>query len=136
MNYNKFSDFVIKKNFPNYIPVKNRYDFEYDIYAYYNEYYATPYETQQRRIMRNYLSNQQDIKKSNKNFFKNDKTKIFNFLYTNGLTYMIIEDKMKNVIQMFILINKIWCPFKRFSNKDECNKFITYIKTNALKSYP
>ena len=56
MNYNKFSDFIIKYNAPNYIPVKNRYDFEYDIYAYYNQYYATPYETQQRRIMRNYLS--------------------------------------------------------------------------------
>jgi hypothetical protein len=121
---------------PNYIPVKNRYDFEYDIYAYYNQYYATAAETQQRRIMRNYLSNQQTIKQYNKNPFINNKSKKFNFLYTYGQTYMIVEDKLKENIVMYILINNNWCPFKKFSTKTECTQFIDFIKSRALKSYP
>lgn len=136
MNYNKFSDFIIQPSFPNYLPVKNRYDFEYDIYAYYNQYYATPAETQQRRIMRNYLSNEQTIKQYNRNPFKNNKNNIFNFLYTIGQTYMIVENKVSGAIQMYILIKKNWCPFKRFSTKPECIQFINLIKSYALKSYP
>ena len=54
-------------NLPNYIPVVNKQTWEYDIYAYYNQYYATEYETQQRRNYRNYINSQNDIKKSNKN---------------------------------------------------------------------
>jgi hypothetical protein len=130
------NNYIVRNKYPNYIPVKNRYDFEYDVYAYYNQYCATSYETQQRRIMRNYFSNQQTIKQFNKNVFINNKTKIFNFLYTNGLTYMIVEDKMQNNIVIYILINNSWCTFKKFSNKLECQQFINLIKSNALKNYP
>jgi len=136
MNYNKFSDFVIKPTLPNYIPVKNRYDFEYDIYAYYNQYYASAAVTQQRRVMRNYLSNEQFTKKSNRNPFINNKTKTFNFLYTYEQTYMIVEDRLKKSIIMYILIKNNWCPFKKFSTTTECKQFIDFIKSRALKSYP
>jgi len=121
---------------PNYIPVKNRYDFEYDIYAYYNQYYASAAETQQRRLMRNYLSNEQVIKQYNRNPFKNNKSKTFNFLYTYEQTFMIVEDRLKNIIIMYILIKNNWCPFKKFSTITECKQFIDFIKSRALKSYP
>ena len=43
-------------NLPNYIPVVNKQTWDYDVLAYYNQYYATAYETQQRRNYRNYLN--------------------------------------------------------------------------------
>lgn len=120
-------------NLPNYLPVKNRYDFEYDIYKYYNQYYASSYVTQQRRIMRNYLSNQDTVKQNNRNPFINNQNKKFSFLYNYDQTYMIVQNK-NNIINMFLLINNHWCPFKKFSNKNECNTFINFIKSHGLKN--
>ena len=63
-----------------YIPVNNMQDFNFDVYSYYNQYYASPYVTQQRRILRNYLNNQQSIKEANQNPFLNNNGKKFNLL--------------------------------------------------------
>jgi len=120
-------------NLPNYLPVKNRYDFEYDIYKYYNEYCASSSVTQQRRIMRNYLSNQETVKQYNRNPFINNQNKKFSFLYNYDQTYMIVQNK-NNSINMFLLINNHWCPFKKFPNKNECNTFINFIKSHGLKN--
>ena len=54
---------------PVYIPVTSMQAFNYDGYSYYNEYYASPATTQNRRILRNYESNNQTLKKSNANPF-------------------------------------------------------------------
>ena len=95
---------------PNYIPVKNYSDFEYDVYSYYNQYCASSKTTQDRRIMRNYLNNLESIKKSNQNPFMNKKGKNFYFYYVNNQTYMIIQEGSN--VRTFININKNWCQVK------------------------
>jgi len=95
---------------PNYIPVKNYSDFEYNVYFYYNQYFASPKTTQDRRIMRNYLNNLESIKKSNQNPFMNNKGKKFYFYYVNNQTYMIIQEESN--VRTFININKNWCQVK------------------------
>jgi hypothetical protein len=97
---------------PNYIPVKNIQDFNYDVYSYYNQYCASPRVTQNRRVMRNYLSNQNEVKKFNQNPFLNNKNKTFNFLYTNEQTYMFVKEN--NILSTYILINNNnWCLQRR-----------------------
>ena len=93
---------------PNYIPVKNMEDFNYDTYCYYNQYYASPAITQQRRILRNYYNNQQSIKEFNINPFINNKNKKYYFSYINLNTYMIIEDLITKKIDTYLLNNKCW----------------------------
>jgi hypothetical protein len=116
---------------PNYIPVKNEQDFNYDVIAYYNQYYASPYVTQQRRILRNYLSNQQTIKEFNRNPFINNKNKKYYFLYTYAQNYMIVENP--NSKDLYILINKNWCKMRTFKNDINCNELVNFIKNNSLK---
>ena len=122
--------YIKKSTIPNYIPVKNMQDFNYDVIAYYNEYYASPAETQRRRILRNYYSNQQTIKQFNKNPFINNKNKKFNFLYTYEQNYMIVENE--NSIDLYILINKNWCRMAHFKNKISCSDLIRFIKEKTL----
>ncbi len=110
---------------PNYIPVKNMADFNYDVIAFYNQYYASPKTTQRRRLLRNYISNNQVIKQYNQNPFINNKGKTFNFLYTYDQNYMIVQTK--ETTTLYIYINKCWCKMGIFDNKTECYKFITLI---------
>jgi len=112
---------MIYMNKPNYIPVKNMKDFNYDVISYYNQYYASPYVTQQRRILRNYINNNQTIKQSNKNPFINNGDKKFYFLYTYAQNYMIIENQKLGTTDMYIYINKNWCHFKHLVNKQACS---------------
>lgn len=95
----------IKPSNTNYIPVKNMADFNYDVYSYYNQYTASPYVTQQRRILRNYYNNNLSVKKFNKNPFLNSNNKI-NFLYTFAENYMIIEKN--NKLYIYLWINNVW----------------------------
>ena len=92
---------------PTYIPVTSKATFDYDVVSYYNEYYASPYITQYRRILRNYINNVNATKEFNQNPFIN-KNKKYNFLYTNGQTYMFIENNNSNIINKYILINNCW----------------------------
>lgn len=114
-----------QKNFtplPTYIPVKTMADFNYDVISYYNEYYATEYETQQRRILRNYYNNNQSIKESNRNPFINNKDKKFNFFYSYAQNYMFVEDNKTKIIDIYILINKSWCKIKSLSKNIACEQ--------------
>jgi hypothetical protein len=134
-NYDDLSKFV-KPSRTNYIPVKNYRDFTRNVYTYYNQYCAPPKITQERRILRNYINNQNSIKKSNINPFFNNKNKIFNFLYTEELTYMLIQNSNKSV-DTYILINNQWCPFRRFNgiNCKELENFLKRYKKNDLFNY-
>jgi hypothetical protein len=109
-NYNIINNYFSKQN---YIPVKNYADFEYDVYSYYNQYYASEKTTQNRRIMRNYLNNQESIKKSNQNPFMNKQGKKFYFYNANNQMFMIIQEGCN--IRTFININKNWCQIKNMS---------------------
>lgn len=131
-NYDDISKFV-KPSRQNYIPVRNYADFTADVYLYYNQYYASAKVTQERRILRNYINNQNSIKKSNINPFFNNQNKKFNFLYTNELTYMLIQYANKS-IDTFILIDKLWCPFKRF-NGINCNELKKFLIQHSSKYY-
>jgi hypothetical protein len=134
-NILKNNNFIYYRNYngPNYIPVKNYKDFEADVYLYYNQYYASPWVTQQRRIMRNYINNNNSIKKSNKNPFFNNKNRKFNFIYGEGETYMIIENSNKS-IEIYIWINNGWCLQKNL-NKINCKVLENIIKNYAVKNY-
>ena len=120
---------------PNYIPVKNMQDFNYDVYAYYNQYYAPAAVTQQRRILRNYHSNNQTIRQFNRNPFINNQGKIYNFLYTYSQNYMFVQDNRNNVTDMYIYINSGWCMMKRFKSKIDCKEFENIVKEYGLKKY-
>lgn len=103
---------------PNYIPVTNQATWNYDVLSYYNEYYATPYETQQRRIMRNYNNNQKTIADSNKNNYTNNQGKKFCFLYTQTQNYMLVQytDPGKKYADLFMVVNGVWQHVKRMQN--------------------
>lgn len=115
---------------PVYIPVTNMQTFNYDVYSYYNQYYASPAVTQQRRIMRNYKSNNETIKKSNANPFFNSKGKKFNFLYSYAQNYMIVQNS--NSTDVYILIDQSWCKIKHFDNIN-CSELKEFIKSIAIK---
>lgn len=115
--YNNILNKMNQTGLPNYIPVKNMKDFNYDVYSYYNQYYASPYVTQQRRILRNYYNNNQSIKESNKNVFMNNSSQKINFLYTLCENYMIIEKN--NKLYIYLWVNNIW-KFAGCANKDKC----------------
>jgi hypothetical protein len=108
-----------------YIPVKNMEDFNYDVYAYYNQYCASPYVTQQRRILRNYLMTQNDIKVANKNNFINNADKKFYFFYTLTNNFMLIVYENKGYADLFMVVNKTWNFVRKINN---CN--ITTIVNN------
>jgi hypothetical protein len=103
---------------PNYIPVTNQATWNYDVLSYYNEYYATPYETQQRRIMRNYINNQKTIADSNKNNYTNNKGKKFCFFYTQTQSYMLVQytDPGQKYADLFTVVNGVWQHVKRMQN--------------------
>jgi len=129
INYFNYSN---NENLPNYIPVKNIADFNYNVISYYNEYSASAKITQNRRILRNYKMYQDSLKKSNKNPFINNNNKKFNFLYTNQQTIMIVESS--NVcIDMYILINKCWCKLRHFSDINNCKEYINKILSVPIK---
>ena len=113
---------------PNYIPVKNYADFTTDVYLYYNQYYASPYVTQQRRILRNYINNNNTIKQNNINPFINNKNIKFNFVYGEGETYMVVQNANKS-IDIYIKIGVNWCLQRHF-DKINCKEL-----DNILKSY-
>lgn len=100
----------------NYIPVKNMADFNYDVIAYYNQYYASPYVTQQRRNIRNYLMTQNDIKVANKNNFINNADKKFYFFYTLTNNFMLIVYENKGYADLFMVVNKTWNFVRRINN--------------------
>jgi hypothetical protein len=126
MNINDFNN----TKPPTYIPVTNKQTFDYDVISYYNEYYASPYVTQNRRIMRNYLANVNTTKQYNRNPFIN-KNKKYNFLYTYSQTYMIVEDS--NKIDIFILINNCWKHQNCITNKNNCEILKNIIKNNIIR---
>lgn len=117
--YNNILNKMNQNTLPNYIPVKNMMDFDYNVYAYYNQYCASPYITQQRRILRNYYNNNQSVKESNKNVFMNNNCQKINFLYTSSENYMIIEKN--NKLYVYLWVNNIW-KFAGCSNKNKCIK--------------
>jgi hypothetical protein len=117
--------------FPEYIPVINKQTFDYDVLSYYNQYYASPRVTQNRRIMRNYINNSNTTKKYNINPFINNKNKKYNFLYTYGQTYMIVEESNKIII--YILINNCWKYQNCITNKYNCNVLDYIIKNNIVR---
>ena len=136
--YNNFTvnQFNTYNNFyaPNVIyPVTTMQQFDYNVYSYYNQYYASAKVTQDRRLLRNYYNNQTSIAAFNKNPFINNKGKKFNFLYTNQQNYRFIENKDKS-IDVYIYINKCWCHMKHYLNKDDCKNFF-YIKNRDELSY-
>jgi hypothetical protein len=143
-NYNKINNYFNKStapyNYPNYIPVNNYADFTIDVYTYYNQYYASPKTTQNRRIMRNYLNNQSSIKQFNQNPFKNNKGKLFYFFNSEIQSYMVIEyttnlipQKPNGSLDVFILINSHWCLVKHVPDKNSCKEFENFLKRNAVQ---
>jgi len=124
---------MINYNSPNYIPVKNYKDFEADVILYYNQYYASPQTTQNRRIMRNYQNNLNSIKQFNKNPFFNNKNIKFNFIYGYGQTYMIVQYADKSV-SIFIKIDTHWC-LQRHLQKVDCKELANILKEYAVKNY-
>lgn len=138
-NYNIINKYL---NFygSNYIPVNNYGNFEADVYLYYNQYYASPKTTQNRRILRNYTNNNYSIKKWNKNPFINNKGKIFYFFQSLIQSYMVIEyttnlipNKPKGSLDVFIKINTNWCLLKHVPDKNSCKEFEHFLKNNALQ---
>jgi len=128
LNYQQALDKINnEESCPVYIPVTNMQTFNYNVYSYYNEYYASASITEKRRSMRNYQSNNETIKKSNINPFINNKGKKFNFLYTYAQNYMIVQDS--NSTDVYILINKSWCKLKHFSNYMDCDQVKEFIKS-------
>ena len=111
-NYDDISNFV-KPSSKNYIPVRNYADFTVDVYTYYNQYYASPYVTQQRRILRNYINNNNTIKQNNINPFINNKNIKFNFVYGEAETYMVVQNANKS-IDIYIKIGVNWCLQRHF----------------------
>jgi hypothetical protein len=113
--------------YPNYIPVINKQTFNYNVKSYYNEYFASPSITQNRRIMRNYINYVNATKKFNKNSFIGQSiNKKYNFLYTYGQTYMIVESN--NKIDIYILINNCWKRQNCITNKNNCEVLNNIIK--------
>ena len=120
-------------NCNNYIPVKNYADFTADVYLYYNQYYASPYVTQTRRIMRNYINNNNNIKESNKNPFMNNKNIKFNFVYGEGETYMVVQYANKS-INIYIKCDSGWCLQRHF-DKINCKELANVLKQYVTKNY-
>jgi len=118
---------------PNYIPVNNYQDFTADVYLYYNQYYASPYVTQQRRIIRNYINNNNSIKKANKNPFINNKNIKFNFVYGEAETYMVVQYADKS-INIYIRIGNGWCLQRHF-DKINCKELADVLKQYVNKNY-
>jgi len=111
---------------PNYITPTTQAAWNYDVLRYYNEYYATEKETQNRRIARNYAMYQADIRKQNQNVFQNNKGIKTYFFYTYLYSYMIheypeVNGIRKNIIYIRIQNQNTWC-LQRIINlkKGEC----------------
>lgn len=118
MQSQAYAQTLCQFNKPNYIPVTNKATWDYDVLSYYNQYYATPYETQQRRIMRNYINNQNTIRESNKNNYINNQGKKFSFYYAQTQNYMLIQYTLpgQNYADLFTVVNGVWNRVKRIPN--------------------
>ena len=112
-------------NKPNYIPVVNEATWNYDVLSYYNQYYASPYVTQQRRIMRNYINNQNTISESNKNNYINNQGKKFSFFYSQTQNYMLIQYTLpgQDYADLLTVVNGVWQHVKRIP-KYKCGQKI------------
>ena len=77
--------------------------FSEQIYTYYNQYCASPAITQQRRVMRNYLSNNQVIKQYNQNPFLANPNRKY---YFQGNKMFI---QIGNTVNRFIRTGSVWC---------------------------
>ncbi len=118
----------IKDNFyaPNYIPINNNpANWNYDVIHYYNEYFASPQVTQNRRIQRNYQMYQQNLKESNKNVFQNP-NKQFRFYYRTFQPLMFVyEPRFQPNLQKMTIYKKIdtcWCLQKELEyDKNDVN---------------
>ena len=87
-------------------------DFEKLIYTYYNQYCASPAVTEKRRIMRNYLSNNQSIQQNNVNPFLQNPNKRYYFQDNK----MYINEG--NILYKYIRTGSVWC----FSKKEVCKE--------------
>lgn len=125
MQSQAYAQVLCQFNKPNYIPVANEATWNYDVLSYYNQYYASPYETQQRRIMRNYINNQNTIRESNKNNYINNQGKKFSFFYTLTQSYMLIQYTLpgQDYADLFTVVNGVWQHVKRIP-KYKCGKKI------------
>ena len=125
MQSQAYAQVLSQFNKPNYIPVANEATWNYDVLSYYNQYYASPYETQQRRIMRNYINNQNTIRESNKNNYINNQGKKFSFFYTLTQSYMLIQYTLpgQDYADLFTVVNGVWQHVKRIP-KYKCGKKI------------
>jgi hypothetical protein len=85
--------------------------------------------------MRNYINNNNSIKKSNINPFINNKNKKFNFLYGYGETYMIVQNS-NNSIDIYIkcVSSNSWCKQKHL-DKINCNELTNILKQYAARNY-
>jgi CMP-N-acetylneuraminic acid synthetase len=79
--------------------------FSEQIYTYYNEYYAPAAVTQQRRLMRNYLSNNAVIKQSNVNPYTQNPN--IQYYFINGKMY--IYNKKLDIVNRYIRTGSVWC---------------------------
>jgi hypothetical protein len=133
ININSFNNRINNNSSrPIYIPVVNKQTFDYDVISYYNQYYASAYVTQYRRIMRNYINNLNTTIKYNKNpFINKNSNKKYNFLYTYSQTYMTVEDN--NKIDIYILINNCWRHQNCITDKNNCEILNNIIKNNIVK---
>jgi len=123
MQSQAYAQALCQFNKPNYIPVVNEATWNYDVLSYYNQYYASPYETQQRRIMRNYINNQNTIRESNKNNYINNQGKKFSFFYAQTQSYMLIQYTLpgQDYADLFTVVNEVWQHVKRIP-KYKCDK--------------
>jgi hypothetical protein len=119
---------------PNYIPVKNKVDFDIDVITYYNQYYATEYETQQRRILRNYYSNLQVTNNWNKNPFIANPNIKYNFFYANNQSWLIATNLKQKTSTVYMKINNCWQFFRCFKNTPENCNIIKNLNSKSISN--
>jgi len=86
--------------------------FQQQIYTYYNQYCASPALTQRRRIMRNYLSNNEVIKQYNTNPYTANPNVKYYFL--DGKMYI----QKGNILSRYIRTGSVWCYNKEIILSD------------------
>jgi hypothetical protein len=119
---------------PNYIPVKTKADFDIDVITYYNQYYATEYETQQRRILRNYYSNLEVTNNWNKNPFIANPNIKYNFIYANNQSWLIATNLKQKISTIYMKINNCWQFCRCFKNSPENCAIIQNLASKSTKN--
>ena len=111
---------------PEYIPINNSAaNWNYNVIHYYNQYFASPQTTQNRRIQRNYQMYQQNLKESNKNVFQNQ-NKQFRFYYRTFQPLMFVYEPRfqpnQQKLTIYIKIDTSWCLQRELVyNKNDIN---------------